>query len=68
MYICICNAIREKDLRAAARTCSGDVDAVYESLGFRPQCGQCLDEATDILIEERGLVAERASDKVCALG
>ncbi len=24
MFICICNAIRETDLRAAARTCAGD--------------------------------------------
>lgn len=64
MYICICNAIREKDLRAAARTCSGDADAVYESLGCRPQCGQCLDEAAEILIEER----TRASELVSAHG
>ena len=53
MYICICNAIRECDLRAAARSCSGDVDAVYEFLGKTPQCGQCRDEAAEILIEER---------------
>ena len=53
MYICICNAIREKDLRVAARACRGDADAIYESLGKRPQCGQCLDEAAAILIEER---------------
>ena len=24
MYICVCNAIREKDLRAAARACAGN--------------------------------------------
>ncbi len=55
MYICVCNAIREKDLRRAAKACDGDVDAVYESLGCAPQCGSCLDEAAQILIEERGL-------------
>jgi bacterioferritin-associated ferredoxin len=53
MYVCICNAIRESELRAAARSCPGDADAVYESLGKQPQCGQCLDEATAILIAER---------------
>ena len=53
MYICICNAIREADLRSAARECGGDADAVYEALGHRPQCGQCLDEAAEMLIEER---------------
>jgi bacterioferritin-associated ferredoxin len=53
MYICVCNAIRETDLRDAARACPGDPDAVYEKLGKIPQCGQCLDEAAEILIEER---------------
>lgn len=53
MYICICNAIRETDLRSAARTCQGDPDAVYAAMGKTPQCAQCLDEAAEILIEER---------------
>jgi bacterioferritin-associated ferredoxin len=53
MYVCICNAIRESELREAAHRVPGDADAVYEALGKRPQCGQCLDEAAVILIEER---------------
>jgi len=53
MYICVCNAIRDCELREAARSCPGDVDAVYEHLGCQPQCGQCLDEAAHILIDER---------------
>ena len=53
MYVCICNAIRECELREAARKVSGDADAVYAALGKTPQCGQCLDDAAMILIEER---------------
>ena len=53
MYVCICNAIRETDLRDAARSSCGDADAIYAKLGKTPQCGQCLDEAAEILIEER---------------
>lgn len=53
MYVCICNAIRDCELREAARLCPGDADAVYEHLGCQPQCGQCLDEAAMILIDER---------------
>lgn len=60
MYICVCNAIRESELREAARCHAGDADAVYEKIGCTPQCGQCLDEAATILIEERGLGAEPA--------
>ena len=53
MYICVCNAIRECELRDAARRCPGDPDAVYEALGCRLQCGQCLDDAAELLIAER---------------
>lgn len=55
MYICVCNAIRESELRRAARHVSGDAEAVYSSMGKRPNCGQCLAEVDDILFEERAL-------------
>ncbi|MEM1194722.1 MAG: ferredoxin [Pseudomonadota bacterium] len=53
MYICICNAIRETDLRAAAHSCSGDAETAYATLGKRPNCGQCLDKADKIIDSER---------------
>ncbi|WP_299309315.1 (2Fe-2S)-binding protein [uncultured Croceicoccus sp.] len=53
MIVCICNAIRESQIRTAARNCPGDAEAVYRSLGCAPQCRQCLDDATDILDAER---------------
>ena len=53
MFICVCNAIRDTELRQAARQHPGDADAVYACLGKTPQCGQCLDDAAEILIEER---------------
>jgi bacterioferritin-associated ferredoxin len=53
MYICICNAIRETDLRNAALACEGDAEATYAALGKRPNCGQCLDEAQEIIDAQR---------------
>jgi bacterioferritin-associated ferredoxin len=53
MYICICNAIRECELRRVGRQTCGDAESVYALLGKRPQCGQCLEEADHILEEER---------------
>ena len=53
MYVCICNAIREKDLRAAARCCRDGAEELYARLGRTPQCRQCLDEADHIVAEER---------------
>ena len=53
MYVCICNAIRESDLRDAARKYSGDAEALYARLGKVPQCRQCLEEAQDVVEEAR---------------
>ena len=56
MYICVCNAIREDDLRKAARGCDGKAmkaKDVYASLGKQPNCGQCLCGADKIIREER---------------
>ncbi|WP_209346916.1 (2Fe-2S)-binding protein [Pontixanthobacter sp. CEM42] len=57
MYICICNAIKESDLRraacAGASAKDGDVEAVYAAMGKRPNCGQCLEDAQAIVDEER---------------
>lgn len=56
MYICICNAIRESELRAVARTTTGCAETAYAALGKRPNCGGCLYDAEDLLADERSRV------------
>jgi bacterioferritin-associated ferredoxin len=53
MFACICNAIREKDLKALAEVEAGDAEALYARLGHAPQCRQCLEDADDLVIEAR---------------
>ena len=53
MYVCVCNAIRESELRHAALRCAGNAEAVYASLGKKPNCGQCLEQADEIVDDER---------------
>jgi len=53
MYVCVCNAIRECELRHTARRVAGDAEAVYAALGKVPQCGMCLEEADELIAEER---------------
>lgn len=57
MYTCICNAIRETDLRKAARQHRGGAESVYAKLGKRPNCGHCLEEAEGVIAEEREAMA-----------
>ncbi len=52
MVVCVCNAIREKELRDAARDGSGKPSDIYARLGRKPKCGQCLSFAQTIINSE----------------
>jgi bacterioferritin-associated ferredoxin len=49
MIVCVCNAIKEKDLREAARGQRERACDVYARLGRKPKCGQCLSFAQNII-------------------
>jgi len=53
MIICICNAIKEEELREVARHGVTDPEAAYAILGKTPQCRVCLDHADDVMHCER---------------
>jgi len=52
MVVCVCNAIRESDVREAVRNGASCPRSAYEALGRRPRCGQCLPFARSIVEEE----------------
>lgn len=60
MYVCVCNAIRECELRKVAQRVGCDAEAAYAALGKRPNCGTCLDDAEAILFEEREMALQPA--------
>ncbi len=53
MVVCICNAIRERDVRQAAKGGAGCPSTAYRSLGCRAKCGQCFSFAREIIASER---------------
>jgi bacterioferritin-associated ferredoxin len=53
MIVCVCNAIREDELRLAARSGAPCPRTAFKSLGCQPQCGTCLPCAKDVIDEER---------------
>jgi bacterioferritin-associated ferredoxin len=53
MYVCICNGIRETEVRKAACAVAGDAEAIYLALGKEPQCRMCLEEADAIVADAR---------------
>ena len=53
MYVCICNAITEKQIRKAAASGVRDVWQLQRELGVAAGCGSCKDMASAILRESR---------------
>ena len=42
MYVCVCNAITDREVRAQAQSRGSTVSEIYRSLGKKPKCGKCV--------------------------
>ena len=50
MYVCICNALRDSDLKDAAAEKNVSTPAcVFKRFDTRPQCGRCLPDVAEII-------------------
>ena len=54
MIVCVCNAITEKEVRAAAAKGARTPEAAYATYDCEPQCGCCLDYAQELIDDEQG--------------
>ena len=54
MYVCICNAITDKQIRRAAAAGVESLGELSETLGVASCCGSCAEEAESILNEAAG--------------
>lgn len=51
MYVCICNAYTETDIRDAAAEGARTTDEVYWTIGDGPCCRRCVSTAQQIIDE-----------------
>jgi bacterioferritin-associated ferredoxin len=51
MYVCLCQGITDKQIRAAVASGATTLEAVRHTLGVASQCGQCGDLASEIVSE-----------------
>ena len=64
MIVCVCNAIREDELRAAAREGATCPIKAFALLDCEPQCGCCLDYAQEVIDNERAAPTRHKSNRV----
>ena len=57
MYICICNAITEGQVRECAQGGTCSLEELANALGVGTCCGRCRDCAAQILADTRNEIA-----------
>ena len=53
MYVCVCNAITDKQIRKAAESGARNLKDLQRKLGVATGCGSCTEAASEILQESR---------------
>ena len=53
MYVCNCNGIRERQVRAAISAGATRPAEIFKSCGARAQCARCVCDMRQMLDEER---------------
>ena len=53
MYVCVCNAISDSEIREAADAGARDLWDLQAALGVASNCGSCKETASEILREHR---------------
>ena len=59
MYVCICKAVTDKQIRRAAAAGVDNLYELRETLGVASGCGSCADEAESILNDANSASAGR---------
>jgi bacterioferritin-associated ferredoxin len=49
LYICICNAVTEREIRGAVELGCSSMDDLRRDLGVASCCGKCLHDARQVL-------------------
>lgn len=49
MYICICNALTDKQVESAITSGCRRPDDIYSQCGTKPQCGRCAERMLELL-------------------
>ncbi|HEX5205458.1 MAG TPA: (2Fe-2S)-binding protein [Actinoplanes sp.] len=54
MYVCVCQMVRENEVRSAIRSGARSEESVGDACGAGTGCGSCLDRICELIEEEAG--------------
>lgn len=53
MYVCVCHALTDREVRAAVTEGAGSPSAVFRKHQTKPVCGKCVQCMHDVINESR---------------
>ncbi|HPA39172.1 MAG TPA: (2Fe-2S)-binding protein [Phenylobacterium sp.] len=56
MYVCNCNGIREREVRAAIEAGATRPAEVFKACDARPQCARCVCDMKQMIDDQRDLL------------
>jgi bacterioferritin-associated ferredoxin len=61
LYVCLCNGVTERQVRAQAGCGAPTVSDVHRALGSTPKCGKCIPMMRRIVREATAETAQAAA-------
>ncbi|HEY1852281.1 MAG TPA: (2Fe-2S)-binding protein [Candidatus Binataceae bacterium] len=62
MYVCVCNAVTDRQIRSQSECGRGTVAEIYRALGITVKCGKCVRTAKCIINDAQ---AEAGASALC---
>lgn len=53
MYVCICNAVTDRQIKTAVQEGHGTFEKVQQQLNVATCCGQCESHAKEVILEAK---------------
>ncbi len=59
MFVCLCHAVTEHEIRATVSLGAGSLEDVSSALGVGTSCGRCREHAQSVITDCRGFPGHR---------
>lgn len=65
MYVCVCNAVTDKQIRRAVEAGVSTMRGLHQELGVAGCCGKCGPCAREVLRESLGEMSQQGAASYC---
>ncbi len=68
MYVCLCHALSDRQIKELAGNGVRSAAKVYQHFGVRPRCGKCVSHVRDLVRDGQSAVTVSGCGAGCSCG